>query len=74
MEQKDVEENFWSVLNIVIPTVSLLLGMELEMSLCAHCFLTFTFVLNAALPFTEFNKIWCFLSDATVVIVMFKLQ
>lgn len=43
-EQKDVEEDFWSMLNIVIPTVSLLLGMELEMSLYGHHFLTFTFV------------------------------
>lgn len=55
-EEKDVEENFWSVLNIVIPTVSLLLGMELDVSLCAHSFLTFTFVLKAAFPLTEFNR------------------
>lgn len=71
-EQKDVEENFWSVLNTVIPTVSLLLGMELEMSLYADCFLIFTFVLNAAVPFTGFNKICHFLSDAAVVV--FKPQ
>lgn len=73
-EQKDVKENFWSVLNIVIPTVSLLLGMELEMSLYAHRFLRFTFVLSAALPLTEFNSICHFLSDAAVVIVVFRLQ
>lgn len=71
-EQKDVEENFWSVLNTVIPTVSLLLGMELEMSL--HRFLTFTFVLNAALLFTRFNKICHFLSVAALIIGVFKLR
>lgn len=38
MEQKDVEENFWSMLNIVIPTVSLLLRLELELGLYAHRF------------------------------------
>lgn len=71
-EQKDVEENFWSMLNTVIPTVSLLLGMELEMSL--HHFLTFTFVLNAALLFTGFNEICHFLRDAALIIGVFKLQ
>lgn len=53
------------MLNIVIPTVSLVLSMELEMSLYAHRFLTCTVVLKAAaaLPLTTFNKIchlkWC---------------
>lgn len=41
-EQRDVEENFWSMLNIVIPTVSLLFGLEL--SLYAHVFFPYLFV------------------------------
>lgn len=67
-EQRDVEENFWSMLNIVIPTVSLLFGLEL--SLYAHFFSLFICVLNAALPLTRFSKICQLLIDAVVVIVV----
>lgn len=42
------------------------------MSLYAHCFLAFTFVLRAALPLTEFNGY--FLCGAAVAVVVFKLQ
>ncbi|XP_040415865.1 uncharacterized protein LOC121071578 [Cygnus olor] len=69
-EQKDVRKNFWSVLNAVIPTDSLLLDLELEASLGAHGSHACTFVLNAALPLTEFSVCQFFIvSDAAVIVV-----
>ena len=42
------------MLNIVIPAISLLLVMELEMNLYVHRFLTFSFVFNS-LGSTKFS-------------------
>lgn len=47
------------MLNVVIPTDSLLWVLELERSLRARGFLRFTFALSAALLLTEVNVLTC---------------
>lgn len=74
MKQKDVEENFWSMLNIVIPAVSSTFGAGAGIEPLCSFFSPFTYVLNAALPLSRFSKICQFLIDAVVVIAVFKLQ